>query len=402
VQYQGAPWPVYDEEQIDAVQRVLRSGKVNYWTGTEGRKFEEEFAESTGVKHAIFVANGTVALELAIRSLELPPGSDIVTTPRTFIASSSCIVLTGHRPVFADVDLDSGNITAESIQEALTPNTAAVLVVHLGGWPADMPTIRRLCDERGLALIEDCSQAHGAMIGDQHVGTFGDVAAWSFCQDKIITTGGEGGIVATNDRGLWDRMWSFKDHGKSYEAVYERSHPPGFRWFHDSFGTNARGTEMQAAIGRIQYRRLTSWREARARNAKYLASGVSQIQAVRVPLPGTGVTHGFYRLYAYVNASQFAPGWTRDRLIGEMQTNFQVSIGSGSCPAVYKERAFDPSELEAAERTHPNAETLGLESIALLTHPGLTESDHDRVLDALAITLARAVDSAQLPGEHLK
>ena len=243
-----APWPHYEQDEIDAVAEVLRSGKVNYWTGTQGREFEREFAESTGIKHAVFVANGTLALELALRALDLPPGSEVITTPHTFIATASAIVAVGLRPVFADIDPDSGNITPETIAAAITPRTSAVIVVHLGGWPARMPEIQELCRSHGLRLIEDCAQAHGAMIGDRHVGTFSDIAAWSFCQDKIITTGGEGGMVGTDDEALWRRMWSYKDHGKSWEAVYERDHPPGFRWLHDDFGSNWRATEMQAAM----------------------------------------------------------------------------------------------------------------------------------------------------------
>jgi len=390
--YSGAPWPHFDEDQIEAAASVLRSGRVNYWTGTEGREFETEFGRITGLAHAIFVANGTAALELALRALNLSPGADVVTTPRTFIASSGAIVAAGLQPVFADVDRDSGNITRETIERALTEKTEAVLVVHLGGWPAEMKEIRALCDTRGLALIEDCAQAHGAKIDGAHVGTFGDVAAWSFCQDKIISTGGEGGMVATNDGAIWQRMWSYKDHGKSYAAVYATDSPPGFRWLHESFGTNWRGTEVQAAIGRIQYRNLPEWHRQRTTNALTLAGRLSGVPGLRVPLPSRHDTHAFYRLYAYVDSELLRPGWNRDRIIGELETRHRIPAFSGSCSEIYREQAFIRKGLAPAYPL-PVAELMTQESLAFLVHPGLTETDMNVVADSVALVMAEAVGS---------
>lgn len=381
--YSNAPWPTFDEEQVDAVARVLRSGKVNYWTGNEGRSFERDFAEYLGLEHAVFVANGTLALELAIQALDLPPGSEVITTPRTYIASSSSIVRSGLRPVFVDIDPESGNVTPESIEAAVTPDTSAVLVVHLGGWPADMPGIRSVCDRHNLRLIEDCAQAHGAMIGDRHVGTFGDVAAWSFCQDKIISTGGEGGMIATNSDALWRRIWAAKDIGRSYEAVYEREHPPGFRWLHESFGTNARGTEMQAAIGRIQYRRLAQWREERTVNATALAGQLAQLPGVHVPLPAEGLTGAYYRLYAYLDLGMLGQGWTRDDVIEWITRTHQVPVFSGSCSEIYREKAFSDAGLAPREPL-PTAARMTDTSLAFLVHPGLTTTDMALVGNAVA------------------
>lgn len=395
-EYVGAPWPQFDEEQQAAVQRVLASGKVNYWTGTEGREFEREFAEYTGVEHAIFVSNGTVALELALDALQLPAGAEVITTPRSFVASSSTIVRSGCRPVFVDIDPESGNITAAAIEAAITPATAAVLVVHLGGWPADMPAIRTLCDRHGLRLIEDCSQAHGAMIGPTHVGAFGDVAVWSFCQDKIITTGGEGGMISTNDESLWRAMWEAKDHGKSWAAVYERDHPPGFRWLHESFGTNARGTEIQAAIGRIQYRRLERWREERTANAHALAEVLAQVPGLRVPLPSGGVVPAFYRLYAYVEPEYLRAEWDRDRIVQEVTDRFGVPAFVGSCSEIYREKAFIDAELTPANPL-PNAELSTATSLAFLVHPGLTIEDMNVVGSAVAAVMAQATTDGSPP-----
>lgn len=384
-----APWPAFDDEQVEAAARVLRSGRVNYWTGTEGREFEREFAEYTGVRHAVFVANGTVGLEAALEALALPAGSQVVTTPRTFIATSSAIVRQGLVPVFADVDPDSGCITAATIQAALTPATSAVVVVHLGGWPADVPEIRALCDERGLRLVEDCAQAHGAMVGDRHVGTYGDISVWSFCQDKIITTGGEGGMIGTDDDELWRRAWAIKDHGKSWEAVYERAHPPGFRWLHEGFGTNYRGTEVQAAIGRIQYRRLDEWRRQRTANADALRTSLQALPALRVPVPRPGLTHAYYRLYADLDPAALSAGWTRDRVLDELGAVLSLPVLSGSCPEIYREEAFRASGLAPAAPL-PVAHALSHTSLAFLVHPGLSPADMSAVGSAVTSIVGRA------------
>ena len=246
-----SPWPYFSQDEIDAVTRVLNSGRVNYWTGDEGRQFEAEFAAFVGCKHAVAVANGTVALELALEALGIGPGDEVVVTSRTFIASASCAVMRGATPVMADVDWDSQNITAETIRAVLSPRTRAIIAVHLAGWPCDMDPILEIAREHGLKVIEDCAQALGAVYKGRPVGSMGDVNAFSFCQDKILTTGGEGGMLTTNHTDLWSRAWAFKDHGKSYEAVYRRQHPPGYRWLHESFGTNWRLTEMQSAMGRV-------------------------------------------------------------------------------------------------------------------------------------------------------
>ena len=297
-----SPWPSYSPEEGDAVSRVLASNRVNYWTGQECRQFETEFAAWTGTKHAIALANGTVALDLALMGLGIGPGDEVVVTPRTFIASVSCVVNAGAVPIFADVDPESGNLSAETIAAVLTARTKAVIVVHLAGWPADMDPIMDLAATHGFRVIEDCAQAHGARYKGHSVGSIGHVNAWSFCQDKIMTTGGEGGMVTTNDRELWSRMWSFKDHGKSWDAVYERQHPPGFRWLHESIGTNWRMIEMQGAIGRIQLARMADWTAARTQNAKGVEAALLPFGGEDGPLrlsqlAGRESVHAWYRLY---------------------------------------------------------------------------------------------------------
>jgi dTDP-4-amino-4,6-dideoxygalactose transaminase len=371
-----SPWPSFTQEEADAVARVVLSNKVNYWTGTECREFEKEFAQWCGSGHAIALANGTVALDLALKGLGVGPGDEVVVTPRTFIASVSCVVNAGATPVFADVDADSGNISASTIEKVLSPRTKAIICVHLAGWPCDMDPIMALARQHGLKVIEDCAQAHGARYKGRSVGSIGHVGAWSFCQDKIMTTGGEGGMVTTNDEALWRTMWAFKDHGKSFAAVYEREHPPGFRWLHESIGTNWRMLEMQAVIGRIQLRRMADWTARRTQWAQAILQVCRQVPALRVPDLPAHSEHAWYKCYVQVRPERLAPGWSRDRLMAEISSR-GVPCFQGSCSEVYLEKAFDGTTWRPAERL-PVARQLGENSLMFLVHPTLTESEIER------------------------
>jgi dTDP-4-amino-4,6-dideoxygalactose transaminase len=381
-------WPRFTSEEADAVRDVLLTNRVNYWTGEECRQFEREFAAWTGSTHAIALANGTVALELALRALGIGPGDEVVVSPRTFLASVSCVVAAGATPVFADVDRDSQNLTAATIERALSPKTRAVVCVHLGGWPCDMPGIMALAKSRSLFVIEDCAQAHGARVNGRSIGSFGNVGAWSFCQDKIMTTGGEGGMVTTDDATLWSRMWSYKDHGKSWDAVYRREHPPGFRWLHESFGTNWRMIEIQAALGRIQLRRMASWQRQRLANARRIWDCARAVAGLRAPQPPAGVEHAAYRCYVFVEPGRLRSGWDRDRIMLEMNAR-GLPCHVGSCSEVYLEKAFDGTAWRPAERL-PVARELGKTSLAFLVHPTLPEAALQRLCDGLADVMGRA------------
>ena len=375
------PWPHFGPDELEAAAAVLRSGKINYWTGEEGRQFEREFAAFVDCKHTVALGNGTVALEAALAALGIGPGDDVVVPSRTFIASASCAVMRGARPIMADVDRDSGTITAATLRQALTPRTRAVIVVHLGGWPCDMEPILALAHERNLKVIEDCAQSLGAGCMGRPTGSIGDIAAFSFCQDKIMTTGGEGGMVATNDSGLADRIWSLKDHGKSFDACYNRQHPPGFRWLHETFGTNWRMTEMQSALGRVGLKRVPEYVRTRERNARILIDRFSHIAALRVPVPSCDVRSAWYRLYAYVNSARLAAGWDRDRIMDAI-TAEGVYCQSGSCSEIYLEKAF-PYEMRPPARL-PVARELGETSLAFLVHPTLSEDDMRETAHAVA------------------
>ncbi len=383
-----SPWPSYTDEEAAAVQRVLLSNKVNYWTGNEAREFEREFAAWCGSRHAIALANGTVALDLALQGLGIGPGDEVVVTPRTFIASVSCVVNAGATPVFADVDPDSGNLTATTIEAVLTPRTKAVICVHLAGWPCDMDPIMALAVQRGFKVIEDCAQAHGARYKGRSVGSIGHVGAWSFCQDKIMTTGGEGGMVTTDDETLWRAMWAYKDHGKSYAAVYERTHPPGFRWLHESFGTNWRMLEMQAAIGRIQLRRMPDWTCRRTEHAEVILQACREHAMLHVPMPPQGSQHAYYKCYVQLRSGNLAPGWSRDRIIEEINS-LGVPCYQGSCSEVYLERAFDGTPWRPAQRLS-EARRLGDVSLMFLAHPTLTGAEIQKTCQAIHRVMEQA------------
>lgn len=381
-------WPEFGDEEIESVRRVLASGQVNYWTGSECKAFEEEFAKACDARFAIALSNGTVALELALEAAGIGQGDDVIVTPRTFIASASCVVRLGGRPVFADIDADSQNITPDSVRAALTAQTRAVILVHHAGWPCDMDGFAKLAAEHDLVIIEDCAQAHGASINGKPVGGLGHIAAFSFCQDKIMTTGGEGGMLVTNDESIWKRAWAIKDHGKNFDSVFAKNHKPGFRWLHDSFGTNMRMTEMQAAIGRVQLKKLPEWHEQRNHNAAHLTNAMRDHGCIRVPEPTKNVVHAYYRLYAFVEPDGLSSGWDRDRIAKAIQDN-GVPCFSGSCPEIYNEQAFESARLRPANPM-PVAKSLEPLSLAFLVHPTLSKADLNHMAKVLDEVLSMA------------
>lgn len=380
------PWPSFTQAEADAVSKVLLSNKVNYWTGQECREFEKEFAQFAGTDYAVAVANGTVALDLALKALGIGQGDDVIVTSRTFLASASSIVTAGANPVFADVELDSQNISRRSIEAVLTPNTKAIICVHLAGWMCDMDPIMQLAAEKGLYVIEDCAQAHGAMYKGKSAGSIGHIGAWSFCQDKIMTTGGEGGMVTTNDESLWKKMWSYKDHGKNFDSVYNTQHPPGFRWLHDSFGTNWRMMEMQAVIGRIQLKMMPEWTAKRLENMHKIQNAFANSPYFTVHRPSEDYVHAAYKCYVQVNTDALPEGWPRDRIMAEINA-MGVPCFSGSCSEVYLEKAFEQTPWRPEQRLH-NAQALGESSLMFLVHPTLSEQSMQKTVTAIQTVMA--------------
>lgn len=383
-----SPWPSFTEEEANAAKDVILSNKVNYWTGQEARHFETEFAEWAGTRYAVALANGTVALDLALKALGVGPGDEVIVTSRTFLASVSSIVNAGAIPIFADVDPDSQNVVAQTINAVVTARTKALICVHLAGWPCDMDPIMSLANELNLKVIEDCAQAHGATYNGRSVGSIGHVGAWSFCQDKIMTTGGEGGMVTTNDRQLWADMWSYKDHGKSWEAVYERQHNPGFRWLHERFGTNWRMLEVQAVIGRIQLRRMKEWQVSRIQNATRIWDVARKLPALRVPVIPNTIEHAAYKCYVFVRPDQLKSDWSRDRILDEIIAG-GVPAFSGSCSEVYLEKAFDNTGWRPINRL-VNAKELGETSLMFLVYPTLTAQEIELTCKVLATVMQQA------------
>ncbi|MGP6419894.1 DegT/DnrJ/EryC1/StrS family aminotransferase [Pseudomonas putida] len=383
-----SPWPSFTEEEANAVRDVILSNKVNYWTGQECREFEREFAVWSGTRHAIALTNGTVALDLAFKVLNIGGGDEVIVTSRTFLASVSSIVNAGATPVFADVDQDSQNITADTISAVLTPRTRAIVCVHLAGWPCDMDPIMALAEKHSLKVIEDCAQAHGAKYKGRPVGSIGHIGAWSFCQDKIMTTGGEGGMVTTNDHDLWAAMWAYKDHGKSWEAVYERDHAPGFRWVHESFGTNWRMLEVQGVLGRIQLKRMPEWQESRLSNARKIWDTAARLKGLRVPSTTEDILHAAYKCYVFVKPDTLKAGWDRDRIINEISSR-GVPCFSGSCSEVYLEKAFDDTPWRPEQRLKV-AKELGETSLMFLVHPTLTDDEIEKTCQVLRDVMEEA------------
>ncbi|MCB1856780.1 MAG: DegT/DnrJ/EryC1/StrS aminotransferase family protein [Gammaproteobacteria bacterium] len=377
-----APWPCYSKEESEIISSVLLSNRVNYWTGERGRTFERDFADYVGARHAVALANGTLALELALRALNIGPGDEVVVTPRSFVASVSAVVMVGAIPVFADVDKNTQNLCPATIRPVLSERTRAIIAVHLAGWPCDMDGLMALAEEHRMFVIEDCAQSHGARYRGRSVGALGHVAAWSFCQDKIVTTGGEGGMVTTNDAQIWRFAWEFKDHGKSWDAVQQARNATGYRWLHESFGSNWRMTEMQAAIGSYQLTCLDDWHAARRENAQRLKAAFDRFPAaVRIPMPPDDIDHAWYRFYVFLIPESLNAGWSRNRILEEIRRQ-GVPCGPGSCSEIYLEKAFDGTGYRPRERL-PIARELGETSMMFLVHPTLTDRDMTKAVEVI-------------------
>ena len=371
---QFSPWPSYSEEEAEAAKNVILSNQVNYWTGELCKRFEFEFAKMVGVDYAISVSNGTVALELALRALGVQAGDEVIVPSRTFVADASVVASIGATPIFTDVELDSGNICHKSIEKNITSNTKAIICVHLAGWPCAMEEIMALAEKHNLFVVEDCAQAHGAMLNGQPVGSFGHVSCWSFCQDKIITTGGEGGMVVTNCDSLFQFMWSYKDHGKDYNLINNTpSEIPGFKWLHSSLGSNFRMTEVQAAIGLLQLKKLDKWIERRNHIAAKLRSTFSQFDFLDCPEYPNNILHAQYKLYTYVNLDKAPQDVTRSSILLEMLSH-GIPCFEGACSEVYLEKVFESSQIVPVNRL-PNAKKLGDISLMFLVHPSLTDEE---------------------------
>ena len=384
-----APWPYFEEDEKQAVLEVLNSGKVNYWTGNICKEFEKEFASYCGRKYGIALANGSLALELALIAYDIGYGDEIIVTCRSFMASASCIIMRGATPVFADVDLDSQNILPESIENKITSKTKAIICVHLAGWPCDMDKINAISKKYNLKLIEDCAQAHGAKYNGKPVGSFGDVAAFSFCQDKIMTCGGEGGLLVCNDEEVYKKCWAYKEHGKSLDALARKDYDEGFQWLIESFGTNWRMTEMQAAIGRLQLKKLDSWVKTRRANADKITNAIKDIKSIRIPQPSINIYHSYYKYYIMIKPEMLKENWSRNRIISEISKT-GLSVRVGACGELYQEKAFRKYFNTDNQKRLPNAVKLAETTLMFQIHPTLTEQNIKDSINIIREVLSEA------------
>ena len=380
-------WPVFTDAEIAAVREVLASGRTNYWTGEQGHAFEREFAAAAGSRYAVAVTNGTAALEIALASLDIGPDDEVIVPAATSIATAGAVVRCGATPVIADVDFRTQCLTVESVEPLLTPRTKAIVVVHLAGHPAELADLLCLAGQHDLRVVEDCAQAHGARYFGEPVGGFGDVAAWSFCHGKILTTGGEGGAITTSDPSIWRRCWEFKDHGVNVSTVRQPKRGYGFRWLHDTFGTNARMTEMQASIGRVQLQKLPDWVKRRQANANALLGVLRELHGIRVEDPPAHVEHSYYRFYAHVRPELLRYGWDRDRVVAAINAE-GIPCAHGGCTEIYRERAFE--DLPGVPKRLPVAAQLGETSLTLPIHPGLEQMDVTDVISAVTKVMRAA------------
>ena len=372
-------WPHFYPEDIKKVSEILKSWKINYWTGFEGREFEKEFSSYVGVEHSVTVDNGTNALILAAHALGISKGDEVIMSPRTFVASAFSIMHLGAKPVFIDIDRNSQNMDPDLIEAAITPNTKAIMAIHLAGWPCEMEKIQEICNKHNLFLIEDCAQAHWAKYKNKSVGSFGDINAWSFCQDKIMTTAGEGGMVTTDNKDYWSSVWSFKDHGKNYDTVYNKEHPPGFRWLHEDHGTNARMTEIQSAIGRLQLKKLDMWIDKRTKLSNIFNNAFKDLDGLRITLPPSHIKHAYYKYYVFTEPEKLKSDKDRDFIMNSLN-DLGIACYSGSCSEIYKEKAFDKM-FSNQKPSLKVAKELGETSLMFLVHPTIHEDDIYKICD---------------------
>ena len=391
---------IYDNQQINKVIDILRENKTNYWTGNECKNFEKEFSNYHGTKYSVTVFNGSVALEIALKALNLKKTDKVIVTPRSFIISASCVLNLGLKPIFADVD-DNGNLSIEGIKKVYNKNVKAIILVHLNGLSCDMDPILKFVKKNKIYLIEDCSQAHGAVYKKKKVGSFGDISTWSFCQDKIISTGGEGGMISTNNKKLWLKCWSLKDHGKNYQSVFHKKYKTGFRWLHDNLGSNYRMTEMQAAIGRAQLKSLDNQIKKRNFIANLYLNELKNFyqndiikkidfKCETCPLKSSikkcdKCRHSFYRLNLFVNKNKV----NQIKLIEEFNKNM-IECGVGSCPEIYKEKIFKKIKFYSKIKL-ANAKLLGNSSIMFPITPHKSLYSINKEIKKIKIILKKFV-----------
>tara|TARA_B100000767_G_C19747383_1_gene529176 strand:- start:627 stop:1799 length:1173 start_codon:yes stop_codon:yes gene_type:complete len=376
-------WPNFSKNLISKVGRILSSGKINYIDGPYGKKFEKEFSKFVGNRYSIAICNGTAALEVAIKSLKLAKNSEIIVPSRSFFASAACIVNTGHIPIFADVDLLTQNISLDDIKKKISKRTKAIICVHLAGLPCNMHDIKKLANKNKIKIIEDCSQAHGASIDNMQVGSFGDVSTWSFCNDKIISTLGEGGMISTNKKIIYDFCKTYINHGS---VLQNNKNSEKFIYNKDYFGTNLRITEIQSIAGLEQLKDLRKVQIKRERMSKDYFHVTSKYQNyIYSYFPLKNIKCAWYRFYFFLKTDMKEYQKIRFKIIKNLKKN-DLKCFTGSCPEIYLEKSFKKLKNFKVRRLI-NSKILGETSIALDINHTLTHAKHKKKVLELKLVL---------------
>jgi len=380
-------WPHYTQSEAEIIKQVLLSNKVNYWTGTETRKFEIEFKHTIRCRYTIAVSNHDAAFDLALLGLDIQSGDEVILSPLTDFYSINSLVAIGATPIFADVCPQTNNITHETVAEVISAQTKAVVCLHYAGLPCDMDPILDLAFSKNLSVVEDCSQALGAQYKGHPVGSLGDISYFSFSDDAIVTTAGEGGMVATNKFQFWDRMRAHKDGGKSFDKMTYLM-PINDKLVHDRFGTNLRMTELQGAIGRLQLKNIKRWNVKRNAYLTSIWKTVSAIDGLFAPLDSHSsnvlagdlqdqIIHGGYKCIVLVDPLTLNPGWDRDAIVEELQ-ELGVPCYSAKYEEVYHQTAVKEARLCPAEILH-GAQYFSEHGILFDVHPALSIKDVDKI-----------------------
>ena len=397
-----AGWPQFSEKAIESVQQVLRSGKVNYWTGPKGMEFEKNFAAWQGSKYAISVATGTAALHVALSALGIGPGDEVIVPSYTFIATSFAVVQAGAIPRFADVNLADHCISVESAEELVTPRTKAIMPVHLYGNVCDMDKIKAFASRHNLFVIEDNAEAFGGSYKGRKTGTIGHIAGCSFCQNKTFTTGGEGGMVTTDDEELAWQARSFRDHGYDVKErlnllALEQKLP----YIHNRVGWNYRMTEMQSAIGLAELERMDDWNmPARRRNAHILMDALGKVEQIKyMPIDTPERRNGWYTMafsldienmncdvmqFVKAAGAEGCPCWKVfwPQCHTERAYTHKQGFGNSGFPFTSKEYT-DPASADVSKVRVPNALWHEKHTFTCFAYPTFTEDDMRQIAAGL-------------------
>ena len=380
-------WPHVSKSETILINKVLKSNKLNYWTGNNCKLFEQEFSKYIGKKYGVSLCNASVALDISLKAFNFKKGDEIVVTPRSYISSASCVINNYLKPVFADIDPNSQNINGETIKKVITNKTKAIILVHLAGYPCEMSEIMNIAKKYKLKIIEDCSQSHGAMYRNKFTGSFGDIAIWSFCNDKIMNTLGEGGMLCVNNKKLYKKIWSLKDCGKNYSKFINNKKSYNFKWVHDFYGTNLRLTEVQAVVGRYQLKKLNYWVNTRKKYSSIILNNVKGLNIVNFHQVPSYIKHSYYRCYLRLNKKNIKKNWNKAKIIKAMNSK-GIPCNSGSCPEIYKEKAF--LNLKIKFKKKKIASAISDEYIAFMVHPTLEKKNIIKISKTIKEILIKA------------